>query len=279
MIRFKQSDILPDLFILDTTGVNQNYIRSQLVQYKTRWNESLADRLAVIQDISEATPGSHIIVPQYILNTLPDTKPIAHYHTIASVNALTHYDLRAAIIDPIVRFTDKPEEALEWLNTLPNVFSADFESTGLGHPSQETLTHLAIGISESEAFVIIFAEGVEKPILDWLVNTKKKQIWHNLSFDGKYLLHRTGKLPQNYEDSQLLAWSYLNHAETFRAKVGLKGLAGRIYGEWAIAKTEFGLNSLYNPEMIKYAGIDACATLFVATEFGLFSIKSERIVK
>lgn len=277
MIRFKESDQAPTVFILDTTGTNAQHIRKQLVAFKNRWNESLADSLAVITDVHEALPGSTIIVPQYILNTLPDDKPIGKYHTIKSVNALTHYDLRAATINPIITYVDTVEGALEKLNALPNVFTADFESTGLAHPSQETLTHLAIGISETEAFVIIFAPGVEGPVLDWLVTTEKKQIWHNLSFDAKYLIHRTGRFPKNYEDSQLLSWSYLNHADTFKAKVGLKGLAGHIYGAWAIAKDLFGIEHMYDPEMIEYAGTDGCATFFVWNEFAL-GHKSERIV-
>ena len=278
MIRFKETSTPPTLFILDTTGKNQDHIRNQLVNYKKRWNESLADDLAIISNIHEATAGSTILVPQYILNSLPDTKPVARYKTMASVNAMTHYDLRAAIINPIVTFTDKPEQALEWLNATPDTITLDFETTGLAHPSQEIITHLAVGTSESEAFVIIFSDGMEAPVMDWLVTTKKKQIWHNLSFDGKYMIHRTGKFPKNYEDSQLLAWSYLNHADTYRAKVGLKGLAGKIYGEWAVAKDLFGLEHMYNPEMITYAGTDTCATFFVWNEY-TFGYKSERVVK
>lgn len=157
--------------------------------------------------------------------------------------------------------TTVPYTAKKWLNALPDTFAADFEATGLGHPARETITHLSVAWSDRDAFVILnTSPTMERIIMRFLVETNAKQIWHNLSFDGKYIMHRTGEFPQNYEDTQVLAWSLLNHADVFKAKSGLKELMGWAYGEWAIAKDLFGTEYMFEDRVIKYAATDACAT-------------------
>lgn len=157
--------------------------------------------------------------------------------------------------------TTVPYHALQWLNKLPDAIACDFETTGLEHPSRETMTHFSVAWSEDEGFVLPFTSPMmERLVMEFLTTTKRKQIWHNLSFDGKYIMHRTGKFPINYEDTQVLAWSLLNHADTFKAKSGLKELMGWAYGDWAIAKDDFGIEKMLEPHVLKYAVTDACAT-------------------
>jgi hypothetical protein len=135
------------------------------------------------------------------------------------------------------------------------------ESTGLSHPSFVHITHFSVAWSPTDAFVAVLdTEQKRKALLRWLVTTDRKQIWHNLSFDGKHIMYHTGKLPKNYEDSEILARTLLNHVNTFKAKSGLKVLMGYAYGEWAVSKDNFNLDNMYDEELIKYAGIDACAT-------------------
>jgi len=135
------------------------------------------------------------------------------------------------------------------------------ESDGLSHPSLTYVTHLSVAWSPTDAFVAILdTEQKRKAIFRWLISTSRKQIWHNLSFDGKHIMFHTGKLPKNYEDTEVLAKTQLNHTNPLEAKVGLKHLMGYKYGEWAVSKDHFNLENMHNEELLKYAGIDSCAT-------------------
>lgn len=151
-------------------------------------------------------------------------------------------------------------EALEKDDTIIDV-ALDFETTGLGHPSQEIITHLSVATSSTEGFVLVCESVVmERILLKWLIETEKHQIWHNFSFDGKYIYQRTGKFVKNYDDTQQLAKSLLNHVNVWKANTGLKELMGWKYGDWAISADNFGTKTMKDPKVIKYAAIDAMAT-------------------
>lgn len=54
-------------------------------------------------------------------------------------------------------------------------------SDGLSHPSLSQLTHFSLAYSESEAYVFILDNPeIHSVVLDWIVTTEIKQIWHNL---------------------------------------------------------------------------------------------------
>jgi DNA polymerase I-like protein with 3'-5' exonuclease and polymerase domains len=199
-----------------------------------------------------------------------------------------------------IEHTDDPTIALQWLQAMPDLVACDFETSsiytpeeqiefkaqlkeadlnpdanhdlvidlrkklnnsGLSHPSQAIITHFSIATSATDAKVIIFAtDTVEKTVLDWLTTTQVKQVWHNLSFDGKLIHHRTGKFPQNFEDTQQLAKALINHVDVYKAKVGLKDLMSYRYGLWGISADNFNFTQAYDPHVIEYSGIDACAT-------------------
>jgi len=151
------------------------------------------------------------------------------------------------------------EQFEELAKTLPDLIACDFETTGLGHPSREQLTHLSIGISEDTAYVVAFVDKIlEKVVLDWLVTTEIKQVWHNLTFDGKFIIYHTGRLPKNFEDTMIMARIGTNHCDT--KSVGLKYLMGEDYGDWAVSKDIFSIDNILDKKLIQYAGIDACAT-------------------
>ena len=79
----------------------------------------------------------------------------------------------------------------------------------------------------------------------------------------RHIRYHTGSLPKNYEDTQIFAKTLLNHVDVFKANTGLKELVGWAYGNWAVAPEEFDLAKQFDPDLIKYAAIDACATFFL----------------
>lgn len=199
-------------------------------------------------------------------------------------------------IDVKFEYTNDPQTAEKWLNSLDDVFAADFEAatrytpervelaksrmsdknlsrktqvieqsianaSPLGHPSHTMITHLSVACSEDKAKVfVIDSEEMADVVLGFLTETDKTQIWHNYCYDGRLLRYYTFKDAKNVEDTQILAKTLLNHVKVFRAKTGLKELAGHWYGDWAVAADYFTLSQIYDLKLIKYAATDACAT-------------------
>lgn len=197
--------------------------------------------------------------------------------------------------------TNNAFTAQKWLANLPTLFAADFEvankytkeeravfahtvetsldrlervtaqakldSNQLGHPSHNELTHLSIAWSESDAYVLIIDNrSMLHVVLNFLTRTTSTQVWHNLSYDGKYIQYLTGKFPINYEDTQILAKTILNHVDTYKANTGLKQLAGHKYGGWGISSDNFTKEQMYDEHVLLYAATDACATYWLWTQ-------------
>ena len=153
--------------------------------------------------------------------------------------------------------TNDAREALEWLNSITeSIIACDFEaaskytdeekeefkkqletagrlekhilqqridSSGLSHPSLSRLTHMSLAYSETEAYVFIFDnQEIQDTVLDWVVTTPIKQVWHNASFVFRHIYYNTGRIPINYEDTQIFAKCILNHVDTYKANTGLK---------------------------------------------------------
>jgi len=266
MIKFIETSDA-SICIYDPSGRNRNHIRNMLKAYKTRWGESLANRIAIVHDLTEAPQGAHLIIPAYSYEELTH-KTRYIIHTITSTGQLTEYDLRKIALNVEVRTTKDYDEAKQWLEDLPDVVTYDCETTGLEHPSREELTMVSFGISETEAIVIINEDKkMQDMLMDFLTTTERKLIIHNASFDLKWVKYLSGKYPKNYEDSSLLVWTLKNHTQTYLAKVGLKGLAGAVYSQWAVAPDLFSIEHKYSPELHYYAGVDAAATWFVWNEY------------
>lgn len=189
-------------------------------------------------------------------------------------------------IEPVVYFCDELEVAKRWLARYDSDFhtvAVDFESKDLTLPHFNKLSMISIGWNLLKSTVIVFAnEEIQTYILNWLVTTKLKQVWHNSLFDLKFVKYYTKSLPNNIEDSQLLAAVYNNNVDEHKRKSGLKQLAGVLYRDWANDKSSFDLfdtstneritnlhyvgegdPSIYNLGLIKYAGIDSMATKYV----------------
>lgn len=189
--------------------------------------------------------------------------------------------------------------AERWLNSLPDIFAADFEvaikyspeqlaqwatqladpttpkrtcidlrakltATALDHPSHNTLTHFSAAASEDHGFVLILDNpAITNVVLRFLTSTTKTQIWHNASYDFRQIYYRTRMFPINYEDTQILAKTLLNHTNNMKSLTGLKRLAGHRYGNWGISEDNFDLAHMYDPHVLHYATIDACATYWL----------------
>lgn len=193
-------------------------------------------------------------------------------------------------------YTNNLYKAKKWLQGLPDLFAADFEiaskftakekehikyklnnyhlkdeserillqqltSNGLSHPSLTVITHLSIGWSDKDSYVIICdSYAIRNLVYQFLITTPKQQLWHNAVFDFKHIFYHTGVLPNNYIDTQLLAKSILNDADSFKDRTSLKELMGYAYGDWAISKEDFTLEEMWSESMIKYAATDSPAT-------------------
>lgn len=194
------------------------------------------------------------------------------------------------------RSTNNAEVAKEWLESLPELFAADLEcairyseeeivdakkkmsdehlpkkerisyqaianATALGHPYHCIITHCSVAWTDRDAYVfIIDNQELVDVLMDFLLSTKRTQVWHNYCYDGRFIRYYGGGDVINVEDTQILAKTLVNHVETFKARTGLKDLAGQWYGDWAISADHFTIEQQYEEKVLRYAGTDACAT-------------------
>jgi len=257
----------PDIAILDQTGLYRPEIRDILKEYKKRWG-SVASRIVVVKHIKDLPRGKTVIIPTYAYGQVSDPLKFAKVIMVEAINLLTVEELRAAAIEVLVEYTKDIDEARDWLYNLPDIFTYDSETTGLEHPSREEITMYSFGLNDETAFVVSNEnQEMQDMVMEFLTTTEKTMIIHNFQFDGKWIRYLTGKYPKSYEDTQLLAWTYLNHADVFRAKVSLKALAKSVYRDWAVSADLFGIEHKHNPDLIYYAGVDAAATWFVYNKY------------
>lgn len=180
-----------------------------------------------------------------------------------SLPSLISVDLETAIRYSDQEIQEAKEKMLDMrLSKYERIkYQAIAKATALGHPYHCTITHANIAWSEKDAYVfIIDDQAIADVILDGLVTTTRTQIWHNYCYDGRFMRYYVGADPINIEDTQILAKSIINHVEVFKARTGLKELAGAWYGAWGISSDNFTLAEQYNEQLIKYSATDACAT-------------------
>lgn len=184
-----------------------------------------------------------------LLDTLPDTIA-CDFEAASKISTSRRLYLEGRIA--------KNNLSVAYVNKIRQALNAD----GLSHPSLVNITHFGCAWSESEALVLVTtSRAMREMIYDWLVTTHRKQIWHNLGFDGKHIYHHTGKLPKDYEDTQLLARVLLNDANNFKAQTGLKTLMAYAYDpSWKDLADGFAPVDPYDSDFLMYAAIDPCAT-------------------
>jgi len=194
-------------------------------------------------------------------------------------------------IKPQITWTDDIAVASKWLTAIESKYpmiAVDFEAKDLTLPQFNHLTMVTIGWHRTKSIVIVFKDqAIQDLVLNWLVTTECKQVYHNALFDVRHVHYHTGKLPKHIEDSQLLAAVYNNHVDQAKRKSGLKELAKFPYLDWASDKTSFELYvdssdyvnpnltyvgsnptpHMYNLPLIYYAGVDSAATHHVWLKF------------
>jgi len=166
------------------------------------------------------------------------------------------------------KYTDSQLVALQ--NIIDNPLTPKLElikaksklkSTALDHPSHCTITHCSIAISESVGYVFIIDNpAILNLVFHYLTTTTQTQVLHNASYDFKHIYYHTGKFPINYEDTQILAKTLVNHVDITQALTGLKQLAGKWYGNWGISVDNFTIEQMYEPHVLLYSATDSCAT-------------------
>ena len=187
------------------------------------------------------------------------------------LDEISKYPVIAADFEVAVRYSAAELESWKALldsGTLSKAEASPYLSkvmaTALDHPSHCTITHCSIATSDNQAYVFILDnKAITNYVLNYLITTKQKQVWHNASYDFRHLQYHTGKLPYDYEDTQILAKCLINHVNTFKAKTGLKELAGHMYGSWAISKDNFSIEHMYDEHVLKYAATDSCAVHWI----------------
>lgn len=200
-------------------------------------------------------------------------------------------------------YTNNVYKASKWLERLPELFAADFEvaskftkhnknlfqyrlnhydslsfeerrllnqyinSNGLSHASLTVITHLSVGWSDRDAYVIICdSNSIRNAVCNYLVSTKKQQLWHNCIYDFSRISYLTKHIPTNFIDTQLLAKTLLNNANSSKDDTRLKSLMAYAYGDWAISKDEFVQEEMWQENVIRYSATDACATYKLYTD-------------
>ena len=158
--------------------------------------------------------------------------------------------------------------------------------SGLSFPSLVQTSHFVFGFSRDSSLILITSNAYEEMLVwNWLKNYQGKLLIHNTLFDLKVMYHRVGCFPNNYEDTQLLAKSLINHCDNWKAKVDLKTLMGSFY---APSWTLFDEYEPYDPRDLKfleYASIDGAATFKLWEDLQIhilgdaWSDKSERDFK
>lgn len=184
------------------------------------------------------------------------------------IKEISKHPLFAADFEVAVKYS--PLQIAEWQAQLeqPDLLKLDrvaiqskLSATALDHPSHCTLTHCSIATSNNHSYVFILNNrSITNAVLNFLTTTPITQVWHNASYDFRHLYYHTGKFPLNYEDSQILAKTLINHVDTFKARTGLKELQGHKYGAWGISSDNFTLAQMNEPHVLHYAAIDAAAT-------------------
>lgn len=151
-------------------------------------------------------------------------------------------------------------------------------SSGLSFPSITRITHMIIGTSSSHSIVIVITSPqMEQTLLNWIVTADHHFIIHNAGFDVKQIYVKTGQFPQSYDDTQLLAKTFINHVDIWKASVGLKELMGQYYDpRWAVS-IDYDNEDLKDSTFLRYCAIDGASCYLLYTQLlEERNIRSER---
>lgn len=134
-------------------------------------------------------------------------------------------------------------------------------NSGLSFPTLVRTTHFIFGLSEKEAIVMVaHNHHTELLIWQWLADYPGKLLIHNTLFDLKIMYNRVGKIPQDFEDTALMAKTLVNNSDVWKAKTGLKELMAGVYSPFWEVFNDYEPDDLENENFIQYAAIDGAAT-------------------
>ncbi len=134
-------------------------------------------------------------------------------------------------------------------------------NSGLSYPSLIKTTHFIFGLSEKRSIIlIVHTANEELNIWNWLASYKGKLIIHNTLYDLRIMYERIGKLPNDYEDTQLLTKSLINNSDTWKSKVGLKELMGEHYDPKWVLYNDYDVTDYKDKNFLNYGAIDGAAT-------------------
>ena len=137
-------------------------------------------------------------------------------------------------------------------------------SSGLSYPSLIKTTHFIFGLSKNSSVIIVAHDKkTEVTLWDFVAKFKGKILVHNAGFDLKICFQRTGMLPLDYEDTQLLAKCYINNSDAWKSRVSLKHLMGEYYiPKWSLFE-DYDTKDLQDKNFLEYAAIDGAATFYL----------------
>jgi len=137
-------------------------------------------------------------------------------------------------------------------------------NNGLSYPSLVEVTHFVFGLSKSSSIILIPENSIQELFIwNWITNYRGKLLIHNALFDLKIMYHRTGLLPNDYEDTALLAKSLTNHSKSWLAKIDLKDIMGKYYSpKWTLID-EYEPENPKDEKFLRYAAIDGAATYYL----------------
>lgn len=147
-------------------------------------------------------------------------------------------------------------------------------ASGLSNPDIVKVTHFIFGISEDFSYIIIANSPYEElRVWNWLAKFPGKLLVHNCLYDLKIMYNRIGKLPQDYEDTQLMAKTLINDADDFQSRVGLKVLMQPYYDpKWTMLDDEgYNITDYKKESFLRYSAIDGAAT------FKLYQLLLEQV--
>lgn len=187
-------------------------------------------------------------------------------------NVLSNY--RTLAFDCETRSIFNPEdrkEAKEYLstaNTRDEFYKQAMvavSSSGLSYPSITRTTHFILGSSRSHSYIFVCNdEDTEMFIWEALSRYEGLLLVHNSLFDLKIMMERVRRLPKNYVDTALMVKCMINHVNTWKAKVGLKGLMGSYYNpKWSMSAGDYEPKNLKDPSFILYCAIDGASCFYL----------------
>ena len=191
------------------------------------------------------------------------------YQALNLLREISKYPVIAWDLETAIKYTEEDLAGFKDILANPDTAKAvaidvqgKLKATALDHPHHVRVTHISIAVSESEGYVfIVDNQRIQDLVFNYLINSSQLQILHNAAFDFKHLYYHTGKLPANFECTQMLSKTLINHCDILQARTGLKQLAGTWYGDWGISADNFTVSQMYEPHVLLYAAIDSCATL------------------